>query len=103
MATRTDQSQNVHTASATSFDHPGSHKVKFRRGKKNKRIESKNKRQCNGRPQAPQPSPEAFCLDRLNFPRKRLSIAQLVERRTVEVILLSLGHWFESGSGDQHF
>ena len=34
---------------------------------------------------------------------ERLSIAQLVERRTVEVRLLSLGHWFESGSGDQYF
>ena len=28
------------------------------------------------------------------------SIAQLVERRTVELMLSSLGRWFESGSKD---
>ena len=31
------------------------------------------------------------------------SIAQLVERRTVEVTLLSLGRWFKSGSKDVFF
>ena len=31
------------------------------------------------------------------------SIAQLVERRTVEVTLSSLGRWFESGSKDNFF
>ena len=30
-------------------------------------------------------------------------IAQLVERRTVVVLLSSLGHWFESGSRDIFF
>ena len=31
------------------------------------------------------------------------SIAQLVERRTVEVYLISLGRWFESGSKEMTF
>ena len=31
------------------------------------------------------------------------SIAQLVERRTVELMLSSLGRWFESGSKDFFF
>ena len=31
------------------------------------------------------------------------SIAQLVERRTVEVKLSSLGRWFESGSKESFF
>ena len=44
-------------------------------------------------------------LDTLNFTKTSVipSIAQLVERRTVVVRLLSLGRWFESGSKEIFF
>ena len=43
-----------------------------------------------------------YIICRIAFSRIRLAIAQLVERWTVEVkiILISIGHWFDSGSRD---
>ena len=40
------------------------------------------------------PSNNFFPLNVVSLP----SVAQLVERRTVEALLISLGRWFESGS-----